>query len=160
MLEYHTCRVYRSVKSVLVTLGFFNVITLKFALHIVTHHALPETLCVVAKYMVHADSNAVTHLSHKIPICITGQVRKPTSSNVNEVWMLAYHKDGLWSSSFCLIFDSSVGLWVGIPSNGDSVYQTSKVIIQHSAEEKSLSPFDSKIACLCLSIKMNNIKHI
>ena len=89
-----------------------------------------------------------------------GQVRKPTSSNVNEVWMLAYHKDGLWSSSFCLIFDSSVGLWVGIPSNGDSVYQTSKVIIQHSAEEKSLSPFDSKIACLCLSIKMNNIKHI
>ena len=59
-------------------------------------------------------------------------------------WMLAHHTDGLLSSSFSLILDSSVGLWVGIQSAGDLVSQTSKVWILHSAEEDNLSPFDSK----------------
>ena len=34
------------------------------------------------------------------------------------------------------------------------------VRILHSAEEDNLSPFDSKIACLCQSIEINNNKHI
>ena len=38
--------------------------------------------------------------------------------------MLADHRDGLSSSSFCLILDSSVGLSVGIQSAGDLVSET------------------------------------
>ena len=34
------------------------------------------------------------------------------------------------------------------------------VRILHSAKEKNLSPFDSKIACLCRSININNNKHV
>ena len=33
--------------------------------------------------------------------------------------MLAHHKDGLLSSSFSLILDGSVGLWVVIQFAGD-----------------------------------------
>ena len=74
-------------------------------------------------------------------------------------WMLAHHRDGLSSSTFCLIRDSSVGLWVGIQSAGDLVSQTSQLLILHSAEEDNVSPFDWKIACLCQGIKINNKKH-
>ena len=52
--------------------------------------------------------------------------------------------------AFSLILDRSVGLSAGIQSAGDSVR------ILHSAEEDNLSPFDSKIACLCQSFEINN----
>ena len=57
---------------------------------------------------------------------------------------------------FSLLLDSSVGLSAGIQSAKDSVPRTLWVRILHSAEEDNLSPFDSKIACLCQSIEMNN----
>ena len=57
---------------------------------------------------------------------------------------------------FSLILDSSVGLSAGIQSAGDWVSETLWVRILHSAEEDNLSPFDSKIACLCQSIEINN----
>ena len=60
---------------------------------------------------------------------------------------------------FSLILDSSVGLSAGIQSAGYSVPKTLWVRILHSAEEDNLSPFDSKIACLCQSIEINN-KHL
>ena len=66
--------------------------------------------------------------------------------------MLADHRDGLLNSSFSLILDSSVGLSAGIQSAADSVPET-LVRILDSAEEDNLSPFDSKIPCLCQSIK-------
>ena len=74
--------------------------------------------------------------------------------------MLADHRDGLSSSSLSLILDSSVGLSAGIQSAEDWVSETLWVRILHSAEEDNLSPFDSKIACLCQSIEINNGKYI
>ena len=73
--------------------------------------------------------------------------------------MLAHHRDGLSSSSFCLIVDNAVGLWVGIQSAGDLVSQTSQFRILHSPEAHNLSNFDSKIACRCQSIKINDNRH-
>ena len=76
-------------------------------------------------------------------------------------WVLADHRHGLSSSSFfSLILDSSVGLSAGIQSAEDWVSETLWVRILHSAEEDNLSPFDSKIACLCQSIEMNNNKYV
>ena len=72
--------------------------------------------------------------------------------------MLADHRDGLSSSSFCLILDSSVGLSAAIQSAGEKVSETLCVRILPSAEEDNLSPFDSNIACLCQSIEINNNK--
>ena len=57
--------------------------------------------------------------------------------------MLADHRDGLSSSSFSLILDSSVGLSAGIQSAGDWVSESLWVPILHSAEEDNLSPFDT-----------------
>ena len=57
-----------------------------------------------------------------------------------------------------LILDSSVGLSAGIQSAGDPVPET-LVRISNSAEQDNLSPFDSKIACLCQNIAINNKKH-
>ena len=74
-------------------------------------------------------------------------------------WMLAHHRDGLSSSSFYVILNGSVGLWVGIQCAGDLVSQTSEVRILHPAEEDNLSPFEPKIAFLCKSIEINN-KHV
>ena len=65
-----------------------------------------------------------------------------------------------WVQVFCLILDSSVGLSAGIQSAGDWVSETLRVRILHSAEEDNLSPFDSKIACLCQSIEINNNKYV
>ena len=48
---------------------------------------------------------------------------------------------------------------VGIQSAGDPVPKTLWVRILHSAEEDNLSPSDSKIACLCQSIAINNNKN-
>ena len=58
-----------------------------------------------------------------------------------------------------LILNSSVGLSAGIQSAGDSVPVT-LVRILHSAEDNNLSPFDSKIACLCHSTEINNNKNM
>ena len=58
---------------------------------------------------------------------------------------------------FSLILDSSVGLSAGIQSAWHCVSETFWVRILHSAEEDNLSPFDSKIACLCQSIEINNM---
>ena len=74
--------------------------------------------------------------------------------------MLADHRDGLSSSSFCLILDSSVGLSAGNQSAEDWVSETLWVRILHSAEEDNLSPFDSKIACLCQSIEIKTNMYI
>ena len=75
--------------------------------------------------------------------------------------MLADHRDGLSSSSFfSLILDSSVGLSAGIQSAEDWVSETPWVWILLSAEEDNLSPFDSKITCLCQSIEINNNKYV
>ena len=59
-----------------------------------------------------------------------------------------------------MILDSSVGLSAGIQSAEDWVSETPWVRILHSAEEDNLSPFDSKIACLCQSIEINNNKYV
>ena len=67
---------------------------------------------------------------------------------------------GSWVQVFCLILDSSVGLCVGIQSAGDLVSYMSQLRMLHSAKEDNLSLFDSKIACLCQSIKINNNTHI
>ena len=72
--------------------------------------------------------------------------------------MLADHRDGLSSSSFCLILDSSVGLSAGIQSVEYCVSETLWVRILHSAAEDNLSPIDSKNACLCQSIEINKNK--
>ena len=60
---------------------------------------------------------------------------------------------------FSLILDSSVGLSAGIQSAEDWVSED-WVRILLSAEEDNLSPFDSKIACLCQSIEINNNKYV
>ena len=52
------------------------------------------------------------------------------------------------------------GLWVGIQSACDLVSQTSQLRILHSATTDNLSPFDSKIGCICQSIKINYNKHV
>ena len=57
-------------------------------------------------------------------------------------------------------FINKVGLWVGVQSAGDLVSETSQLRILHSAEVDNLSPFDSKIACLCQSIEINNNTHV
>ena len=56
--------------------------------------------------------------------------------------MLTHQGDGLLSSSFSLILDSSVGLLVGIQSPGDLVSPISQLRILYSAGEDNLSPFD------------------
>ena len=61
---------------------------------------------------------------------------------------------------FSLILDSSVGLSAGIQSAGEWASETPWVRILHSAEEDNLSPFVSKIACLCQSIEINNNKYV
>ena len=73
--------------------------------------------------------------------------------------MLADHRCGILSSSFSLILDSSVGLSADIQSAGDSVAET-LFRTEHLTEEDNLSPFDSKIACPCQSIEINNSTHV
>ena len=67
------------------------------------------------------------------------QERKPSGSEVKSAECSLMIRN----LSFCLILDSSVGLWVGIQSAGNLVSQTSKVRILYSAEEYILCPFDS-----------------
>ena len=74
--------------------------------------------------------------------------------------MLADHRDGLSSSRF-LSWSSiaqSVCQWAF--SLLDIRFQRPWVRILHSAEEDNLSPFDSKIACLCRSIAISHNKHV
>ena len=76
-------------------------------------------------------------------------------------WMLVDHRDGLPSSSlFSLILDSPVRLSAGIQSAGDSVPETLWAWILFSAEEDNLSHIESKTACLCQSIEINNNKYV
>ena len=97
---------------------------------------------------------SIKHNNNRHVYC-QSQVRKPTGSEV--MWAKCSLIIGTWAIEFkfCLILDSSVSLWVGIRSAGS---QTSKTRILHSAEGDTLSPFDSKIACLCQSININNNK--
>ena len=46
------------------------------------------------------------------------------------------------------------------PCRKPNLYEASQLRILHLAEEDNLSPYDSKIACLCQSIEINNNKHI
>ena len=73
------------------------------------------------------------------------QIEQPTHNDENTTFT------GL-SSFYSLILDSSVALSAGIQSALGSIL--------YSAEEDILSPFDSKIACLCQSIGINNNKHV
>ena len=86
------------------------------------------------------------------------QVRKSIGSGVEWAECSLIIGTGYWVQVLSLILDSSVGLWVGIQSAGDSVPET-LVRILHSAEGDNFSLFDSKIACLCQSIEINN-KHV
>ena len=87
------------------------------------------------------------------------QVRMPNGSGVEWAECSLIIGTGCRVQVFSLILDSSVGLSAGIQSAGDSVPETLWVRILHSAEEDNLSAFDSKIACLCHSIEINNNKH-
>ena len=88
------------------------------------------------------------------------QVRMPNGSGVRWVECLLIIGTGCRVQVFSLILDSSVGLSAGIQSSEDWVSETLWVRILHSGEEDNLSPFDSKIACLCQSIEINNNKYV
>ena len=88
------------------------------------------------------------------------QVRMPNGSGVRWAECLLIIGTGCRVQVFSLILDSSVGLSAGIQSAEDWVSETPWVRILLSAEEDNLSPFDSKIACLCQSIEINNNKYI
>ena len=88
------------------------------------------------------------------------QVQMPNDSGVEWVECSLIIGTGCRVQVFSLILDSSVGLSAGIQSAGDSVPETLWVRILHSAKEDNLSPFDSKITCLCQSIEINNNKQI
>ena len=88
------------------------------------------------------------------------QVQMPNGSGVRWAECLRIMGTGCRVQVFSLILDSSVGLSAGIQSAGDWVSETLWVRILHSAEEDNLSPFDSKIACLCQSIEINNNKYL
>ena len=88
------------------------------------------------------------------------QVRMPNGSGVRWAEFLLIIGTGCRVQVFCLILDSSVGLSAGIQSAEDWVSETLWVRILLSAEEDNLSPFDSKIACLCQSIEINNNKYV
>ena len=83
----------------------------------------------------------------------------PNGSGVRWAECLLIIGTGCRVQVFSLILDSSVGLSAGIQSAEDWVSETLCVRILHSAEEDNLSPFDSKIACLCQSIEINNNKY-
>ena len=63
-----------------------------------------------------------------------------------------------WVQVFCLIVDSSVGLWECIQFAGDMLSQASQLRILHSAEEDNFSFFDSKIACMCIPDVMSVVQ--
>ena len=88
------------------------------------------------------------------------QVQKRIGSEVKWAECSLVIGTGCWVQDFSLILNSSVGLWVGIPSAGELVSETSQLRILHSAEEDNLSPLDSKIACLCQSIGISNNKDV
>ena len=84
------------------------------------------------------------------------QVQMPNGSGVRWAACLLIIGAGCRVQVFSLILDSSVRLSAGIQSAGHFVSETHWVRILHSAEEDNLSPFDSKIACLCQSIEIKN----
>ena len=84
----------------------------------------------------------------------------PNGSGVRWAVCLLIIGTGCRVQVFSLILDSSVGLSAGIQSAEDWVSETPWVRILHSAEEDNLFPFDSKIACLCQRIEINNNKYV
>ena len=74
--------------------------------------------------------------------------------------MLADHRDGLSSSSFLAWSSIAQSVCPQAFSLLVNRYLRPWVRILHSAEEDNLSPFDSNIACLCQTIKINNNKHV
>ena len=50
--------------------------------------------------------------------------------------------------------------WTMCPWGLVTVMESNKLQILNSTEEDNLSPFHSKIACLCQSIEINNNKHV
>ena len=93
-------------------------------------------------------------------VCIQSQVRMPNGSGVRWAECLLIIGTSCRVQVFSLILDNSVALSAGIQSAEDWVSETLWVRILHSAEEDNLSPFDSKIACLCQSIEINNNKYV
>ena len=79
------------------------------------------------------------------------QVLKPTSG-IEWAECSLIIGTGYWVEVFSLILDSSVGLLAGIQSFDLRPWAR----ILHSEEEYNLSPSDSKIACPCQSIEINN----
>ena len=98
------------------------------------------------------------HLNNNKYAYRQSQVRMPNGSGVRWAERLLIIGTGCRVQGFSLILDSSVGLSAGIESAEDWVSETLWVRILLSAEEDKLYPFDSKIACLCQSIKINNNK--
>ena len=88
------------------------------------------------------------------------QARMPNGSGVRWAECLLIIGTGCRVQAFSLILDSSVGLSASIQSVKDWVSETLWVRILHSAEEDKLSPFDSKMACLCQSIEIKNNKYV
>ena len=81
--------------------------------------------------------------------------RKQTGTGVE--WAECSLIIGMGCRVLSLIPDSSVGLSAGIQSAIWCLRPWVRIL--HSAEEDNLSPFDSKIACLCQSIEINNNTH-
>ena len=88
------------------------------------------------------------------------QVWMPNGSGVSWAECLLIIGMGCGVQVFSLFLDSSVSLSAGIQSVGDWVSEKLWVLILHSAVEDNLFPFDSKIACLCQSIEINNKKYV
>ena len=104
-----------------------------------------QALCNENPHTIHNNK----HVYHQ------SQVRKPTGCGVEwaecslitgmgcRVQVLAWSStaQSVWQRTFSLLANWGLRHWVWI---------------LHSAEEDNLSPFDSKIACLCQSIEINN----
>ena len=82
----------------------------------------------------------------------------PTGSVVEWAECSLIIETGCRVQAFSLIL--YIGLSAGIQSAGDLIPETLWFRIMHSVEEDNLSPFDSKITCLCQSIETNNSKHV
>ena len=85
------------------------------------------------------------------------QVRMPNGSGVRWAECLLIIGTGCRVQVFfSLTLDSSVGLSAGIQSAGDWVSETPLGSNPAFSRGRQLVSFDSKIACLCQSIEINN----
>ena len=101
------------------------------------------------------QSNEINNNKH---VYRQSQVRKPNGSGVEWAECSLIIRTGYWVQVFA-------GSWIAqsVCQRAFSLleirFQRPWVRIVHLAEEDNLSPFDSKIACLCQSIEINNNKH-